>query len=779
MMDKTLFEARRKYDLGFAIIWLRPRSKIPWEAGWTTGPRSDWAYLEKTYRPGNNVGVRLGTPSKIGEKYLAVIDVDVKSTNPKHKKEAYDALHKIIGTQRLPTVSSGRGNGSAHLYCLTRVPFKTFNPATSEERVKYLSPSKKPSREELNVLTKKEIAEGYRLSKAWEISLYSDGRQVVLPPSIHPDSGKSYVWETPFKNPLTLDFGGAERSVRSVQKKNGAVSQPRMESGPRRERLSDFVATSVQLDFLDVPKDIVLLIKKGIWAGREVDQSDYMPMAISALLSADCDRNDVLTILTDTDYALGRASYRHAGETRNRETAANWAWHYGSVKKAMDARDPKRIFSTPFDEELLSGEELQAQSDSFAEDIPWQSKLGRTKNGTVNLTLKNLDLILSNQVPGKVFIRDLFANRDSYGIDTPWGGKAGTALTDIDLIKIRRWLSDTSFNIEPKKELTLDALNLIADRNGTHPVQEYLSSLIWDGRPRISTWIRDYLQGEAEEPYLSQVSQLFLIALCKRVFQPGCQWDYILVLEGNQGTYKSSTARALAGDRWFMDNLPDLRDKDSMLNLQGKWLIELGELASTKRADYDSVKAYLSRRVDTVRSPYGMLQRDIPRQSSFIGSVNEGQYLKDPTGNRRFWPVKVGLCDAEGIAKIRDQLFAEAMHVYTQNKDIKLMLGAEANEQAGEAQDARRIDDDVTGMTDALLRFMESEKLKNGSGFDFNRFRQDDLFRGVSVPWGKWAEKNYATQTGAQVLSNLGFERRKVRGQRIWGRATRKIADFH
>jgi P4 family phage/plasmid primase-like protien len=329
------------------------------------------------------VGVRLGTPSKIDGKYLAVIDVDVKSTDPKHRKEAYDALAPLIGKQKFPTVSSGRGNGSAHFYCLTDFPFKTYNPAASQERIKYLSPSKKPSKEELNEISPEEIKKGYRFSKAWEISLYSDGRQVVLPPSIHPDSGNPYLWKTPFQKAPTVSFDGAERTSRSVQKTNGKLSREKLDSGSSRQRLSGFEATSVQLDFLEIPKDIVTLIKKGIWAGREVDNSDYMPMAITALLSAGCDRNDTLTIMTDPDYALGRASYRHAGETKNREVAANWAWHYGSVKKAMDARDPKKIFSTPFDEELLSKEEQEKQNEDLKDNPRERGFHTQGKNGAL------------------------------------------------------------------------------------------------------------------------------------------------------------------------------------------------------------------------------------------------------------------------------------------------------------------------------------------------------------------------------------------------------------
>ena len=252
--------------------------------------------------------------------------------------------------------------------------------------------------------------------------------------------------------------------------------------------------------------------------------------------------------------------------------------------------------------------------------------------------------------------------------------------------------------------------------------------------------------------------------MVKRVFEPGCQWDYVLVLEGKQGRFKSSIARAIAGDRWFMDNLPDLKDKDAMLNLQGKWLIELGELADVKRTDYNLVKAYLIRRVDTVRNHYGRLKEDVPRQSVFIGTINEGQYLKDPTGNRRYWPVKVGTCNVPGLLKVREQLFAEAYAVYTKNKE-GLYLNTEANEQATDAQEERRVEDDATEMRDSLLNFMKNPETK----FKFDKFRICQLFEGTDAPWGVWAPaKGWIMNIAANVLREIGFKKTRTGEGRFW-----------
>lgn len=781
--QSVLIEARRLYDLGFAIHWLRPRSKIPVESGWTTGPRKSWKELVRSYRPGMNVGVRLGTPSYLKHPamgsggYLAVIDIDVKSKDPRHKEEALTAARSLIKDRKPPVVMSGRGNGSRHYYCVTEQPFKTFNSAVSPEKVKVSMPSKKPSRVERELLTEKELQSGLRIANAWEVSLYSDGRQVVLPPSIHPDSGQGYRWgreiqdipQVPRLHVKTLQAvrcdveGNTGDDGEEAGSAREASTPPERSEGATQKELQGFRVEPVELEWLPISDDV----RRAIIDGTGVsDRSGYLLKASSALLSAGLSQNEVLTVLTDPETYLGACSYEHAGETKSRRRAAEWVYRY-TFKKIAKERSGEGIFGLASEAppaRKLSEKEMADQAREFAEATNWRQELDRNEKGKTRTTLKNLDLIFTHGVRGNVFIEDLFASRIEYGVDTPWGGKAKSYIQDIDMIRVKRWLADTEFGIEPNTAAILEATSLVADRCQIHPVREWLGGLKWDGVRRINTWIRDFCRGVAPEPYLSEISRKFLLAMVKRIFEPGCQWDYVLVLEGKQGKYKSSIARALAGDRWFMDNLPDLKDKDSMLNLQGKWLIELGELADVKRADYNLVKAYLVRRTDTVRPHYGRLKADVPRQSVFIGTINEGQYLKDPTGNRRYWPVKVGLCDVKALTAVRDQLFAEAMHLY-RNKNEVLMLGPAATVQATEAQEERRVDDDESEMKDAFLSFRQSRAAKE---FDFSKFKVRDLMVGVNAPWGAWNGKGYVLNIAAHILSSLGFERYKSHGSRYW-----------
>jgi len=210
-----------------------------------------------------------------------------------------------------------------------------------------------------------------------------------------------------------------------------------------------------------------------------------------------------------------------------------------------------------------------------------------------------------------------------------------------------------------------ETLCRVAQSNPYDPFREWLDSLSWDGVARLDGWLNRYC-GVAESEYASIVGSRWLIGAVARTIQPGCKADHALVLCGGQGVGKSTALRVLAGDEYFRDSIGRLDDKDSSFVLERAVIVELAELASMSKATNEVVKAYLSNSSEEARPAYGRDSREIIRRATFAGTTNNLQFLKDPTGNRRFWPVEVGTIDLGGLKAVRDQLWAEALHRYNE-----------------------------------------------------------------------------------------------------------------
>jgi predicted P-loop ATPase len=281
---------------------------------------------------------------------------------------------------------------------------------------------------------------------------------------------------------------------------------------------------------------------------------------------------------------------------------------------------------------------------------------------------------------------DKFACRVVTKKITPWKLPADSHWRDLDNTHCLDWMERQGIFLGNKGKAG-DAVEAVAHDNEFHPVRDWLEGLKWDGVERLPLWLHTYF-GAPNTKFVQAVSERWLISAVARIFQPGCQADSLLLLEGAQGIGKSSGLRALFSDKWFTDSISTLDNKDALLQLRGKWLAEFSELSALKGAAIEQVKRHLSVRIDNFRELYKSLAGDNPRQAIFAGTTNCHSSLIDPTGARRFWPVACGRVRVDQIKEVRGQLFAEAVCAYRARRPWHLN-SAELNSLAKAETDAR------------------------------------------------------------------------------------------
>lgn len=260
------------------------------------------------------------------------------------------------------------------------------------------------------------------------------------------------------------------------------------------------------------------------------------------------------------------------------------------------------------------------------------------------------------------------------------------------------------------------AIDLSAAKVAFHPVRDYLQGVKWDGVPRIDGMFAKYL-GAPDTAYTRGISRLMFLGAVTRVFEPGHKFDYVVILEGLQGKRKSTFIETLARS-WFVEMEGDLHDRKQLVEkMQGAWILEIPELSGFGKAEIQAIKAIFSAKHDKVRLAYDKRGKKFMRQCIFIGSTNDAEYLRDPTGGRRFWPIvcKVASIDISGLEKEIDQMWAEAYAVYQQmRKDqptgiLPLYLSdAEAAAEALEMQESRRVESVEDGYAGLIAHWLDT-----------------------------------------------------------------------
>jgi len=320
----------------------------------------------------------------------------------------------------------------------------------------------------------------------------------------------------------------------------------------------------------------------------------------------------------------------------------------------------------------------------------WVSRLEVNGQGVPQRTLNNYKLILSNdpQLAGKIRL-NLFTGRIDVTGELPWPRPAGNVWTDADTTQLRAYLEPLCG--KTNKNDIADAVEACASEQAYHPVRDYLTSLQWDGRPRLDTLFIDYL-GACDCDYTRAVTRKSFVAAVARVMTPGVKYDTMPVLIGPQGRHKS-TILAKMGGVWFSDSLRTFEGKEAMETIQGTWINEIGEMQAMERSEINAVKAFLSKQVDYFRAAYGRHVTEKPRQCVFFGTTNTRDCLRDITGGRRFWPIDIDVQQRTKDVFLhlddeRDQIWAEAYVRWQMGEP--LYLSKELEREAAREQESHR-----------------------------------------------------------------------------------------
>jgi predicted P-loop ATPase len=393
----------------------------------------------------------------------------------------------------------------------------------------------------------------------------------------------------------------------------------------------------------------------------------------------------------------------------------------------MAAKDKRVSAQIVTDRTAEALADLETPMEEVEEEKDWREKLKITDKGAIAQTIENVVTILRYDPR---LTRCLALNEMEHTIvakkSLPWRKVKGVSQwVDADDADLRYYL-ERVYGISSKDKI-FDAVNVVATENKFHPVRDYLDGCTWDGVPRVETLLVDYL-GAEDNAYTRAVTRKALVAAVARIYEPGCKFDYMLTIRGRQGLGKSAFISKLGGD-WFSDSFTTLQGKDAYEQVLGVWIMEVGELAGMRKAEAETIKLYISKQTDRFRPAYGRRTQEFPRQCIFIGTTNEEQFLRDTTGNRRFWVVDTPNDPSRDLFEeltpdmIR-LIWAEAVEIYKAGEKLYLPKALEA--KAREIQATYEEENPRVGIVADYLDRLLPEDWDNRDPYDRRTWLESD-----------------------------------------------------
>lgn len=630
-----------------------------WDARDERGPRGksprDSRWLQRGY-PYADVERWVESGGNAGVRLTdsdVVVDVDPRNAPGGDAAEVLSWLGEDFGfdPRSCPTVRTG--SGGLHLYARLPEPMRVRNSLPGLPGVEFKSA----------------------------------GRQVLAAGSVHP-CGRHYEWDE-FAPPLPEAPVLPAALVEAIRRRE---PERREVGGPDR---------------LD-PAHVASLV-------RQLDVADYR------------DHDEWFELMQSAHYASG-------GDLGAREAFVEWCTAdppYADHGEQIRARwhslhaDPegpavatgtllKRVVDAGGNPNPPAAQEFGRWEEPEDEEGPRSPKFTRNKDGTPKSSYANaLEGVKALGIrPEYDELHDRIALRGDLGPIREVHPHATEVWSDSLMLAVSRLLVER-FRLEVPTNRVQDAVKTIALERPFNPLLEYLDPLAWDGKPRVDSWLVDYV-GAEDTPYVRGVGRLMLLGAVARAYRPGVKFDSMVVLEGPQGTFKSTLLRKLGGE-WTLEGIPhkNPNDRDVVDAMLGYWIVEMEELASLRRSDVDSLKAFLSRTRDRARLAYARNSEDFPRRCVFVGTTNDTTYLTDMTGNRRFLPVRIGRIKVDAVERDRDQLWAEAVREWKRDpRPETLVLERSLWSAAAAEQESRRHLDPWEEVVQAYLEGVEGDVVK-------------------------------------------------------------------